>query len=240
MEGSMFSTLLESKGSRKAHSRWLPVSAVIHTALLAGVVTQSRSAQGREPDVHEPPGVVWVAPREHDTNASPRGGASGGATAEVQPQRRMPDFSSAPVVDLNDLAPAAAGESIGSSEALSLTTHFGVPGAGSGLSSGSGDGPRRAAQVDKVALPLSGNRVPDYPGALRSAGIEGGVTLRFVIDTLGAVERGSAVVVRSDHTLFTAAALRALATHRFFPAESGGIRVRMLVERRFEFALDAP
>ncbi len=233
----MFSTLLESKGTRKAHSRWLPVSAVIHVALLGAAVTQSRPAQGREPDVHETPTITWIAPQTPELNSEPASGGGGGAAAErAQPERRIPDFDAAPIVDLPDLttSPAAPMTDIGAR--LIHTAPVGRAGA-PGSSSGDANGPRWAAQVEKVALPLPGNAVPTYPAVLRSAGIEGGVTLRFVIDTTGAVERGSETVIRSDHALFTAAALRALATHRFLPAEAGGTRVRMLVEQRFEFAL---
>lgn len=106
------------------------------------------------------------------------------------------------------------------------------------MSSGSGGDPRWATQVEKAALPLPGNPVPSYPGVLRTAGIEGGVTVRFVIDTAGRIEPTSIVVLRTDHELFTAATLRALRTHSFLPAEAGGIRVRMLVEQRFEFTFD--
>lgn len=234
----MFTTLLESKGSRKTHSRWLPASAVIHVALLGGVVTHSRPVEGREPDTHEPTTIVWVAPPQPATGGSPASGAAESGAESARPERPMPRFDGAPPVDLPDIAASSPGIALGDGDILSATTGIGASG-GTGLSSGSEGGPRWAAQVEKVALPLPGNPVPAYPGVLKSAGIEGSVTVRFVIDTAGGVERGSAVVIRSDHELFTAATLRALGTHRFLPAEAGGRRVRMLVEQRFEFTFEA-
>ena len=234
----MFTTLLESRGTRKTHSRWLPASAVIHVALLAGVVTHSRPAQGREPVVEEPPTITWVATRQPDARSDAAAGATDGASASAPSERPMPVFDNAPVVNLPDVPTSSTGAAVGDNPILSPDARFGVPG-GSGLSSGSDGGPRWANQVEKVALPLPGNTVPAYPGVLRSAGIEGSVTVRFVIDTAGAVERGSVVILRTDHELFTAAVRRALSSHRFLPAEAGGVKVRMLVEQRFEFALDA-
>lgn len=233
----MFATLLESKGSRKTHSRWLPASAVIHAALLAAVVTQSRPAQGREPDVDETPNIVWVATAQREANGPPGSGATRTASEPARPESRMPVFDGAPVIDLRDLPVSTPGAAIGEGNLLSPDARFGTPG-GSGVSSGSDGGPRWAPQVEKVALPLPGNPVPAYPAALRTAGIDGDVTVRFVIDTAGRVERGSIVVLRSDHDLFTASVRRALSAHQFLPAEAGGTKVRMLVEQRFAFALD--
>lgn len=232
----MFTMLLESKGNRKTYSRWVPASAVIHAVLLAGVVTQSRPAQGREPEPDWSPKVVWVAPRPSDRSGSSASSPAGAVANTTRPERRMPYFDGAPTVDLPDIPLPTHGDMIGAGDVLSPTMSLGAP-KGRGVSSGSGDGPRWAAQVEKIALPLPGNLVPAYPGLLRTAGLEGSVTLRFVIDTAGVVEPGSVVVVRSDHELFTAATLRALSTHRFLPAEVGGSKVRMLVEQRFEFAI---
>lgn len=233
----MFATLLESKGGGKIQSRWLPASAIIHAALLGGLATGSRPAQGREPETDEQPKLVWVAPRPPEQSSAPASGAAGPVAEPTRPERRIPRFDAAQPVDLPDIPAATHGDVLGAGAVLSPTTRFGTPD-GRGVSSGRGEGPRWAGEVEKVALPLPGNRAPTYPGALRAAGVEGSVALRFVIDTAGAVERRSAVVISSDHELFTAAALRALSTHRFLPAEVGGIKVRMLVEQRFEFTID--
>src|SRR5687768_9880039 len=100
MEGSMFTTLLESKASRKTQSRWLPASAVIHVALFAGVVTHSRTVEGREPDTHEPPTIVWVATTPQPATGSPASGAAESGAESARPERSMPRFDGAPPVDL--------------------------------------------------------------------------------------------------------------------------------------------
>jgi TonB family protein len=102
-----------------------------------------------------------------------------------------------------------------------------------------GAGPLSAGQVEKPALAIPGNARPLYPEMLRRAGIEGSVLMRFVIDTSGTVEPQSVQVVRADQELFAASVRSALRQHRFLPAEAAGRKVRMLVEQRFDFALNA-
>ena len=234
----MFTTLLESGMRRKAHPRWLSASAIVHLVLLAPAVMYSRSARDETVEADAIPDVVWIAPRQADPAAGSSGGRSDSRAEQTTSAPAMPRFDDVPAVDLPDMPVPGIGEPITGGDFRPSITGTATQG-GRSLSSGAGDGARWAAEVEKVALPLPGNAVPAYPGALRSAGIEGSVTLRFVIDTTGAVERGSAIVVRTDHELFAAAALRALAKHRFLPAEVGGRKVRMLVEQRFEFAMSA-
>lgn len=146
----------------------------------------------------------------------------------------MPTFGENVIIDVSDLTSTridGVTESV-----MTATTRLGRSTGPAALSSGTG-APLWASQVEKVALPHATNRSPDYPRILQAASIEGSVTMRFVIDTTGAVEPDSRLVVRTDHPLFTAAVLRALLTHRFLPAESGGTKVRMLVEQRFEFTI---
>jgi len=80
--------------------------------------------------------------------------------------------------------------------------------------------------------------VPRYPETLRAAGIEGSVTLLFVIDSAGRADLSTLRVKRTDSDLFTASVREALERSRFRPAEIGGRKVRMLVEQPFVFALD--
>ena len=231
----MFATLIESKAGHTTRTRWLLASAVIHLMLLGGVSAYSPSAHGSS--VRDPiePRIVWVAPRQVEvatqSSATPGGGAAGPSTTE----RALPRPGQPVFVDVPDVATTAVGVDGDVTGTMTASAPLGGRG-GSPLSSGNG-GPMWASQVERVALPHPGNRPPVYPQVLNAARIEGSVTMRFVIDTTGAVEPESPVVVRTDHPLFTAAVLRALASHRFLPAESGGTKVRMLVEQRFEFSL---
>jgi protein TonB len=92
--------------------------------------------------------------------------------------------------------------------------------------------------ADKPALPLATNAPPLYPDALRSAAIDGTVEVEFIIDPNGRMRPGSIEVLRADHPLFLEAVKRALAGHRYLPAEASGSPVAVRVRQRFAFRLD--
>ena len=91
--------------------------------------------------------------------------------------------------------------------------------------------------VDKPVQLLGGQPSPRYPELLRSSGVDGHVQMRFVVDTLGLVERSSLDVVERSHELFSEAVRTALLHQRFLPAEADGRRVRQLVVQTFEFRI---
>jgi len=94
-----------------------------------------------------------------------------------------------------------------------------------------------AYQVEKPAKLRSDSPKPSYPETLRSAGIEGGASVEFVVDTTGRVEVSTFKVTREDNGLFTAEVRRVLPRLRFLPAEAGGHKVRQLVEQPFTFSI---
>jgi periplasmic protein TonB len=65
--------------------------------------------------------------------------------------------------------------------------------------------------------------VPVYPDSLRRAGVEGAVTVAFIVDTDGRVSK--AEVVQSSHREFEEAAVRAVLRWRFEPGTQGGRKV---------------
>ena len=91
--------------------------------------------------------------------------------------------------------------------------------------------------VEKVVIPRPGNPAPRYPEMLRRAGVEGSVTARFVVDTLGMVEPASVQIVQSSHVLFEHSVREAIRRMRFVPAELQGRRVRQLVEQGYGFTI---
>lgn len=76
---------------------------------------------------------------------------------------------------------------------------------------------------------------PRYPAALEAVGIEGRVTVEFVIDTTGAVEARSIRVAGSTHPAFEASARTALAAARFHPARLSRRPVRQLTRQSIRF-----
>lgn len=91
--------------------------------------------------------------------------------------------------------------------------------------------------VDRAVVPRSDNGSPIYPALLRSAGIEGDVLVRFVVDSAGRVEPNSITLLDASHVAFGDAVSRWLQRARYLPAEVAGRPVRQLVEQRFGFTL---
>jgi protein TonB len=91
--------------------------------------------------------------------------------------------------------------------------------------------------VDVQVTPYPGAPTPRYPEALREAGIEGEVTLEFVVDTTGRVDHESVRVLSSASDAFVVSVRDALVATRYHPALVGGQRVRQLVRQGFVFSL---
>jgi TonB family protein len=94
-----------------------------------------------------------------------------------------------------------------------------------------------AGFVDRAVAPLGHNVRPEYPVALRAAGVEGEVQVRFVVNSAGFVEPATIEILRATHAQFAAVVRRWLPITRYVPAEARGRRVRQLVEQRVGFTL---
>jgi periplasmic protein TonB len=92
--------------------------------------------------------------------------------------------------------------------------------------------------VDQAVVPFDGNAQPQFPSRLRSAGVEGSVLVRFVVDSVGRVEARSVEIVRETHPLFGEAVRRWITRTRYRPARVARQPVRQLVEQRVEFNLE--
>jgi len=234
----MFTTLLESGSRSSRHEGWLSASTGVHLMLIAGAVVLTAQREVQRIDPPEQVDIVYTR------NASPaepplrrvHSGSShreSGRTLRFPTLRDLTDIVgvTTPNLDVNT-ASGSLSSDLGGVDARCNDTAICV------LVPPFGDGPLSAGQVEKPALAAPGNAQPTYPEMLRTAGVEGSVLMRFVIDTTGAVERASITVVRTDHGLFASAVRSVLMKHRFFAAEAGGRKVRMLVEQRFDFAID--
>ena len=89
-------------------------------------------------------------------------------------------------------------------------------------------------QVDRKPKAAS-YKQPQYPDAMRQAGIEGNVIVSFVINEIGEVE--DARVVSASRSEFAPSVLEAVAKWRFDPAEKNGSKVRTRVEQLLTFKI---
>jgi len=92
------------------------------------------------------------------------------------------------------------------------------------------------AAVDEPPERLSGPS-PRYPEMLRQAGIEGHVTLEFVIDTTGRVEASSIKVLASTNRAFEAPAKDVIRRSTYRPGRVRGVAVRVLVQQSIGFTI---
>lgn len=76
-----------------------------------------------------------------------------------------------------------------------------------------------------------------YPADLRQRGVEGSVTVQFVVDTSGRADMRTFTVTRSSDHLFSQAVRESVSSARFRPATRGGAKVRRLVNRTFNFCI---
>lgn len=76
---------------------------------------------------------------------------------------------------------------------------------------------------------------PRYPDALRQASIPGSVTVEFVVDASGRVERGSVSVRSASDPRFIAPALESVDDERFSPGRRRGVPVRTRVRQVVRF-----
>jgi periplasmic protein TonB len=236
----MMNVLLESRAARDRRRGGTIVSIVVHTSIIVAVaaVTATRT-NAREPASRPMTEIVYVEPTRRAPSPSDDRPARGSSTptplSTIAP--RVPpiafDFTAPPTT-----IPSGPLTTIDvSSDAGHPTgTETLVPGGAYPRGDAFGGSALRIAEVDRVASLLE-TVTPRYPERLRAAGVSGRVAVRFVIDTLGRVERDGIQLLASAHADFTAAVLAALEKMRFRPAEAAGRRVRMLVEMPFEFTL---
>lgn len=239
---ALFATLPESGRSRRRSPANAAVSIVLHAAAitLAVVATAKAGPEPAHPD--ERFDVIWhppvppLPPTTGEMRSNEHGTPVRRTVVVVDPTPRP-----LPPIPLPTLGESTTPDDVPPVGPIAETWGSGSGSASGRAGDGAGGGPGsgdvfRGPQVERAAA-LEGTVAPRYPAMLRERGIEGSVTLRFVVDTAGRVEPASVVVVSSTHELFAAAARAALPRLRFTPAAAGGRHVRQLVELPFTFEI---
>lgn len=92
-------------------------------------------------------------------------------------------------------------------------------------------------EVEETAARSAGSAAPVYPSELMKDGTEGGVFIRFVVDSTGRADSSSIEILRATHPLFVQSVRQAVPLMMFSPAMVGGHHVRQAVEQNFEFRI---
>ena len=213
----MFTTLIESTPHREPNGGARLVSALFHSALIAGAIYAT--ASGAASKVVATAGtqaqkVLWVKPSAQPQSAP----APKPKPRPVVAPKKVP--TAAPRFDPN-------AQPTPEPDASSATNPAGgTPGAFNSF------------EVDVEVVAIAGTIRPRYPEMLRSSGTEGQVIAQFVVTEQGRADPETFRVLSSTHPQFTAAVNRALPYMRFNPATIRGKPVSQLVQQLFVFKLD--
>jgi len=230
----MLTVLLESRARRQRRVGGMALSIATHLAIIGAVtattVHATRPTRDRVVPVHiVPPSRPAPPPRTaHQARTSGQSTSRGAPVIVVDQIRISTDVRpNLPVID-------ELPRPIANYDAAGATT------AGTGPRSivdGDGSGDNTDWRGNELLMRIVTSATPRYPEALRQAGVDGRVLVRFVVDTIGKVDMSSVQVLESTHDLFARAVRDALPALRFKPAETGGHHVRAMAEMPFEFQI---
>ena len=230
----MFGVLIESKASRQRRAGGALMSVLVHGALIAGAIVLTTRISDARPHETISEAPIYIAPPPPapakpmpDVGPATQTYVREGITVIIPPievPRTIPPITTGPTIDDPSKMFITAG----------LVTHDSAR--AGGTAGADANAIMLPDMVEKIATLRSAVR-PVYPEVLRSAGVGGRVVVRFVVDTLGLVERETVVVREASHARFENAVREVLPRMRFTPAELNGHAVRMLVEMPFEFSI---
>src|SRR6186997_1784354 len=228
-----FGTLIESRRTSKPAVRQALFAFSLHGALLFGAVALSGKAlRPMQVEPALPIDITFTTPSGRTSTAQPLRGIHGPSlptipTPSIEPVPLLPDLpvSSSHRWDPREFARPGAGDLAGSID----------------LGPETPEGTFLPGEVDALPRIAPGSRCSgEFPPALKAAGISGSVVLQFVIGTEGAVDRSAVRIVRSSSPALEQAAISGLTSPdcRYFPAESRGRPVAVLVQQSIRFALE--
>jgi protein TonB len=232
----MFTTLLESKPKRDKNPGGAIASVILHAGLIGLAVAVTLNAGLRSAKEHREEDVKFVQPKAPPKPEPPKPPPP--QTTVTPPPPKGFQVLTAPIniptkIPDVDLSKAVTNEADFSGKGVEGGVAKGVAG---GKGPVNPDQTYFEFQVEKPALAKEDNPRPAYPSMLESAGVEGEVLVQFVIDTLGKADMSTFKVLKTSNDLFTQSIRSVLPRLRFYPAETGGRKVREMVQYPFSFA----
>jgi len=235
----MLNVLLESNAVRTKRTGGTLMSVLVHGAIVTSVVAfgmRPKPVDARVPDAPRDT-IVYIpveprpeAPRRRPTGplVEHRAAPTPIPTTPFPTLDRIPtgippvDVSVAPISDQTEFTR-------GISTGDGATDRRGLGGPAGGVLD--------ERYVDRSPRILGNPISPEFPTSLRDRGVNGRVSVQFVVDTLGRAELRGLRVVEASDSLFAQSVRAVLGRYRFSPGEVGGQKVRTLVQLPFDFTL---
>lgn len=226
----MLTTLLESKSRRVRDNRGTVASVTLHALIIFAAVfaTAAGAPTHDAPDLQRLRYIRIPPAPETPQRSSPKG-----ICYCFKPRIVAPMSIDIPITIPSIEIPVASASTEFSRSTSSVMRPSDSPG-------DAPSGGRRAYDISEVesGVTVIGNVVPEYPGALRSSGIEGRVVAEFVVTENGRVDVASLRILSSTNDAFVESIRRALSRMRFRPAMIGDHPVAQLVQQQFVFRLN--
>lgn len=228
--------LIESKRVSQKSVRGTLVSVAIHASVITiAAYATANAGEASTRFVADTVHLVYTAnPNAQRQHSAPTPARRAAHSSMLPLPANPPHVLDFPVA-IPDLISAAVSTALLDAGALFGASVAGDTAAVSESAAGDGGEPLFASQVEKPALPRSGNPSPRYPPVLESSRVEGSVLAQFVVDTLGRIDMNTFRVVESTNDLFSASLRSTLEKWRFYPAEAGGRKVRQIVQLPLRF-----
>jgi len=234
----MLNVLLESKAVRTKRMGGTLTSVLVHGAIITGVIAlgvRPTYVDARTPDFPKEPTIyrIPVQPRPERSRSDARPSRVDHPIPpahtwtlprvdDIPPGIPPVDVNATPITDATEFTRRVSTQSGGND--------------GRGLS-GPPDGVLEERYVDRPPRIIGTPVQPVFPTSLRERGINGRVSVQFVVDTLGRAEMSGLRVVEESDPLFAQSVRAVLPRYRFSPGEVGGQKVRTLVQLPFDFTL---
>jgi len=234
----VFENLIESGRKRNLRTMFgnSAISIAIHALVITGAVYATLNAGTRDNE-HVRAVAVTVTKQEEKKKDEP---PPPERVATVNPPPKGFQTLSIPTNIPVDIPPPQANQHFDAADFSGVGVEGGVA---RGVEGGTGpvvtDQPYMEAVVEERPEAIPGTCIPPtYPEVLRQAGIEGRVTIEFIIDTTGRAERAGMRTISTAHPLFEGPARAAVHTCRFRPGRISGRAVRVRVQLPVNFTMN--
>src|SRR5690348_12722799 len=235
----MFNNLIESKRKKDKSAGGTAASVVAHAVLIVLAVVVTANAGQKVVEEHRQEDVKFVQVKPKTPPPEPEKPPPPPKDVVVAPPPPKGFQVLTAPIKIPDKIP-----DVDLSKAVTNAADFSGIGVAGGRANGvqggkpvNTDQTYYSFQVEKQTMAYSDNPRPQYPSMLESAHVDGEVLAQFVVDTSGHVDMSTFKILKATNDLFSESVRKVLPKMKFYPAETGGHKVKQLVQMPFSFKL---